>query len=75
MSESSIDAESVVGAVLDGYPETVAVFVRRRMLCPGCVMAPFMTLAEVAKSYAVDCDALLDELRAAVLPAAAGDRP
>lgn len=75
MSEPSIDAKSLVGVVMDSYPGTLAVFVRRRMLCPGCVMAPFMTLADVAGSYSVDCEALLCELRAAALTTVAGGRP
>jgi hybrid cluster-associated redox disulfide protein len=73
MSEPAIGPDSIVGAVMDAYPETVAVFVRRRMQCPGCVMSPFMTMSEVAKSYAVDSDDLIADLRAAL--AAAGRRP
>lgn len=66
-----IGPQSVVGAVLDERPETMAIFLRHRMHCPGCVMAPFVTLAEAAASYRVDPDALIAELRAA----AAGREP
>ncbi len=55
-----------VGAVMDHWPVTVPVFVRRRMACPGCVMAPFMTVAETAEAYGIDCDALVAELHAAL---------
>jgi hybrid cluster-associated redox disulfide protein len=47
-------------------PETLAVFLRNRMHCPGCVMSRFMTLAEAAESHGVDASALLSELEAAV---------
>jgi hybrid cluster-associated redox disulfide protein len=52
---------------MDQWPETVAVFVRNRMHCPGCVMSRFMTLAEAAESHGVDASALLAELEAAAL--------
>jgi hybrid cluster-associated redox disulfide protein len=42
------------------------VFVRRRMACPGCAMAPFMTLAEAAASYGLDPHQLVRELQAAM---------
>ena len=41
----------IVGDVMERWPETVPVFNRRRMSCPGCAMAPFMTVAEAARSY------------------------
>jgi hybrid cluster-associated redox disulfide protein len=63
---AAIAPESTVAAVMDARPETVAVFVRRRMHCPGCVMSRFMTLAEAAESYGLDASALLAELEAAV---------
>ena len=40
-----------VAEVMDRWPVSVGVFNRRRMACPGCVMAPFMTVAEAAISY------------------------
>ncbi len=62
---AAIAPHSTVAAVMDAYPDTVAVFVRRRMHCPGCVMSRFMTLAEAAESYGVDASALIAELEAA----------
>ncbi len=63
---SAIAPQSTVAAVMDACPETIAVFVRRRMHCPGCVMSRFMTLAEAAESYGVDASALLAEFEAVV---------
>lgn len=42
----------------------VMVFMRHRMACPGCLMAPFMTVAEAAASYRVDPQRFLAELEA-----------
>lgn len=65
---AAITAETLVAALLDDRPATVAVFLRRGMHCPGCRMAPFMTLAEAAASYDLVADDLVAELRAAGEP-------
>ena len=61
-----ISPQSIVGNVMDERPETLHVFIRNRMHCPVCAMAPFMTLAEAADSHRLDLDKLLGELRAAI---------
>ena len=63
MSDSQIDADMSVRAVMDARPATIAVFLRRRMHCPGCFMSGFVTVAEAARSYAIDADELIAELR------------
>ncbi|HMA14475.1 MAG: DUF1858 domain-containing protein [Bacteroidota bacterium] len=62
---SAITADSTVGATMRAFPATTAVFLRRRMHCPGCHMAGFMTVREAAASYGLAADDLLAELRAA----------
>ncbi|MHB8113010.1 MAG: hypothetical protein ACYDHA_06075 [Bellilinea sp.] len=44
------------------WPQTTAVFLRRRFACIGCLMAPFDTLEDVARNYQVDLGDLLLEL-------------
>lgn len=61
----------IVGDVMGRWPETVMVFRRRRMACPGCVMAPFMTVAEAARSYAIPKDQLARDLAGAIRHAGA----
>lgn len=58
-------ADDMIAAVLDRWPATVAVFLHRRMACPGCTMAPFMTVDEAADSYGIPIADLLADLRAA----------
>ena len=70
MPTASIHADAILRAVMERHPETIAVFVRRRMHCPGCPMAPFMTLAEAAANYSLDVEELVGELRAAAASAA-----
>lgn len=62
---AAITRETLVAAVLHDRPATLSVFLRRGMHCPGCRMAPFMTLAEAAASYGLETDELVAELRAA----------
>ena len=66
----SISPESSVGALLRERPETLSVFLRNRMHCPGCAMARFMTVAEAAANYRLDASELVEELRAAIAGAA-----
>lgn len=54
-----------VQTVLDAWPGTQSVFIRRRMACVGCDLAPFMTIAEAAAAYGIGPDTLEAELRAA----------
>lgn len=48
------------------WPQTGQVFVRHRMICVGCLIAPFHTVADACAEYDLDQDAFLNELQAAV---------
>lgn len=61
--------ELPISGILERWPQTLAVFLRRRMACPGCAMAPLMTLAEVSACYR----APMDELRTELCRAIGGD--
>ena len=62
----AITTDTTVGETMRAFPATTAVFLRRRMHCPGCHMAAFMTLREAAASYGVATEELLADLRAAI---------
>ena len=70
MTQSEI-LSMIVGDVMDRWPETVEIFHRRRMACPGCAMAPFMTVAEAARSYDLSERQFAEDL-AATIAASAG---
>lgn len=59
-------SDMIVGDVIDRWPATVEVFNARRMACPGCAMAPFMTVAESADAYGLDLAELAGELAARI---------
>lgn len=75
MPDQAIRSDATVKDVMDAFPSTVDVFVRRRMHCPGCTMSPFMTVAEAARTYTIDIDLLVNELRDAAIDRGARERP
>ncbi|MDX9997835.1 MAG: DUF1858 domain-containing protein [Phenylobacterium sp.] len=62
----SLEPLMPVADLLARWPQTSAVFVRRRMACPGCSMAAFMSLAEAAAEYRIPLPDLLADLSAAI---------
>ena len=57
-----MEAHLTVDEVMRRWPQTLPVFVRLKLNCVGCDMAPFETLAEVATTYGLALDDLLSQL-------------
>ena len=56
-----------VGDIMRRWPDTVPIFYRHRLACPGCALANFCTLQEVDVSYEhVQLAALAGELQALI---------
>lgn len=66
MDGARIVADLSVEDVMQAWPETFRVFLRRRMACIGCEAAAFHTVAEAVRIYGVPADVLVAELRASV---------
>jgi len=47
------------------WPGTIAPFMARRMLCPGCPIAPFHTIVDACLEYGLDEARFRAEIRAA----------
>lgn len=62
--------DMIVGDLMRRWPASVPVLVGRRMACPGCLMARFMTVYEAAREHGLEPEALLAELAAAIEGAA-----
>lgn len=62
MDQPKLEANLIVADVLACWPQTIPVFMRHRMACVGCPIAPFETLAEVAAIYELDMNCFLNEL-------------
>ncbi len=67
MEQPKLEANLIVADVLARWPQTISIFMRHRMACVGCAMAPFETLAEVAAIYNIDLNCFLTELEQVVL--------
>ncbi|MCC7163672.1 MAG: DUF1858 domain-containing protein [Anaerolineae bacterium] len=64
-----------VAELLERFPQTASLFVRHRMACVGCDIAPFHTVAEAATIYCLDTEKFAQELASAAQPRASSDRP
>jgi len=62
----AITPEMTVAEIMDAYPQTISVFVERKMICVGCAMADFDTLSDAATNYGITVEQLLEELRGIV---------
>ncbi len=69
--EPALHPDWIVSEVMRHWPQTIPVFVTLRLACPGCAMAPFETLGEVAETYGLDGDELISRLEAACAGGAA----
>lgn len=49
------------------WPETAGVFLERKMLCPGCPIGPFHTIADACFEYDLDENLLRAELKRKIL--------
>jgi hybrid cluster-associated redox disulfide protein len=58
-----LSLETCVADLLDECPQAIAVFLRHRMACVGCLMSSFDTLSEAACNHDLPAGQLLDELR------------
>ena len=54
--------------VMRQWPETIRIVLRYRMLCVGCPIAPFHTVADACREHSVDQASFLDALNQAVAP-------
>lgn len=66
MSATDIDdPELSICRLLQAWPETAPVFLGHGMLCVGCEIAPFHTVADACAEYRLDEAAFRAELRRA----------
>lgn len=55
-----------IDAVMRRWPATIAVVMRHGMLCVGCPVGPFHTVAQACAEHGVDEDRFLDEVAAEI---------
>ena len=59
-------SEASVAGILQQWPQTSRVFLNQKTVCVGCYLSRFCTLAEVAASYELPLDILLEKLRVSI---------
>lgn len=59
-------ADMTVAEVLEKWPGTVSVFQELKTACVGCVMAPYDSLADVARIYDIELSGIMSTLQVAV---------
>jgi hybrid cluster-associated redox disulfide protein len=62
MDVPMIDLQWTVDKVLQRWPKTFSVFTKHKTKCVGCFMQQFCTLKDVAETYQLSVEKLIDEL-------------
>ena len=66
---SDVDfTELTIADLLRRWPWAARVFIDYKMKCPGCLLAPFMTIYDAAREYGVDVETLKQDVAAACVP-------
>jgi hybrid cluster-associated redox disulfide protein len=63
MDATMIDLQLTVDKVLQRWPQAFSVFMKHKTKCPGCYMQSFCTLKDVADTYQLSLDELIDEIK------------
>ncbi len=59
----TIDKTSIIGDVLDAYPQTAPVFMAIGMHCLGCPASRGESVADACMVHGVDADELIEKLK------------
>ena len=56
------DFQLTVDKVLQNWPQAFSVFMKNKTKCVGCFMQQFCTLKDVAETYQLSLEGLVDEI-------------
>ena len=62
MDAKAIDLRLTVDKVMQQWPDTYSVFMKHRTKCVGCFMQQFCTLKDVAATYGLSLETLIDDI-------------
>ena len=63
MDETRIELQLTVDKLLQTWPQAFSVFMKNKTKCVGCFMQQFCTLKDVAETYQLSLEKLIEELR------------
>lgn len=66
MTPSTLDPDMPVDDIMSRWPATIRVMMRHRMLCIGCPVRSFHTVADAAAAHGLDKAAFTVELLAVI---------
>jgi hybrid cluster-associated redox disulfide protein len=75
MNPTATDPDMTVDEIMRRWPATIHVFIRHRMLCIGCPIGVFHTVADACEAHGIDEGAFFRELLDAMRADASADRP
>jgi hybrid cluster-associated redox disulfide protein len=63
MDTPMIHLHLTVDEILKRWPRAFSVFMKNKTKCPGCFMQQFCTLKDVAETYQISAEELIDEIK------------
>jgi hybrid cluster-associated redox disulfide protein len=63
MDTGMFDLQLTVDQILQRWPQTFSVFMKNKTKCVGCFMQQFCTLKDVAATYELPLEKLIDEIK------------
>jgi len=57
-----ISTDLTVDEVLQRWPKAFSVFIKNKTKCPGCFLQHFCTLKDVAETYQISSEGLINEI-------------
>lgn len=61
-----VTKNSIIGDVLDNYPDTAEFFLEMGMHCLGCPASRGETIEEACQVHGADCEALVAKINSAI---------
>lgn len=61
-TESEIDRDLPLDQLMQQWPVSIRVFIRRDIHCVGCTLAPFHSLRDAANLHGIDEDEVVREI-------------
>jgi hybrid cluster-associated redox disulfide protein len=68
MDTPMISTDLTVDEVLQRWPKAFSVFIKNKTQCPGCLLQHFCTLKDVAETYQISSQELIDEIAGVANP-------
>ncbi|HLO15535.1 MAG TPA: hypothetical protein VK206_11945 [Anaerolineales bacterium] len=62
MDTTTIHINLTVNQILQRWPRAFSVFMENKTKCPGCFMQQFCTLKDVAETYQISLEQLINEI-------------